>query len=921
MKISFSTLVLIGMILEPSSRVLAGVYSGSIDDSAFNSLSSRVETAYQHLVDKIAEAESAGVSTQYAETTRITVELFKDVYVPWDRANPSSHHTAWKERFDPLYRNCNNTAGVAVPFDELDDCLEIMDVAMAELQDQIDGDIVLRDVPDFANGTYTLNKNYYELDGKKVIPFKIFWQQSDEDYYQAYGRMGGTYYGFIPNMLSPNSVNATRLESFTGTMEDLATRNINPIEFWHGTVVSQGQWPRTDYPEMFEAGGRFFNHYDIDHPMTRVWENYLFENVLEPLVAPLVEGGGLRSHLLNNEPRFPIRQGNSDAANSVSDYTFSKYATWLEDKYRNVGELNRVYNRSYSDFSEAATANYVVGDGVSESLQGGPIWYDWCRFNQWRVNDWFVFLNEGVHSADPTGHTHIKIWGGGGIHRDYQDQGIDYEFLTNLVSISGSDNQFIPLNIEFDTIISWSKDWRSRYMFDWRQQGVMMDFIKSIAPDKPYKDSEWHGVDSTRWLSFHNTEEYLRPALWLAACHGLSGMNTWFLNRNMDGSIRQVDLGVNGTFAVQPIMMNAYGRVMKEINAHAEVFAGLVPRFRHYVIYYSMDSAIQDRTYSDQMTDVYEALKLLNVPVGFTTPSMLANVNDPAQTVIVPRSEFVSDVDLAALKAFADAGGSIVLVDADRSFSKDELGGERDAENGIRSFAQVDYDHDTFVMARTFEVILAERRPEFPISVDISTIDGGAAYGVFAQQSSEASNDENVVLLINASQSARVVELELNSGGTAEFVDLINGQRHANNFVMQPQEVALLRKNSNERWLEFIKNHQLSGVKSDDFDSDGRTDWAEYVFGGDPTNPTTLGGRPDVDLERNVVRVEIRNDSDLEVDLESTFELSDAEWITMETLEIDENDGLMKIHEFSITLPEKRVYFRGVGREREVVGE
>ncbi|MEX0321011.1 MAG: hypothetical protein AB3N63_02555 [Puniceicoccaceae bacterium] len=908
-------LIALAAVLCSGVSTMAGVYSGPTDSDTYNSLVDQVEVAYQDLVAKISAADSAGVSTDYAETTRITVKLFKDIYVPWDRANPSAHHSIGRERFDPLYRNFQNTAGLAVPFDELADCLEIIDVAINELQQQIDGEIVLIEAPDFSVGDYALNGAYYELDGQTIIPSKIFWQHENEDYWTAYGRMSGEYYGFSPCMTSPTSIHAWQLSNRTANVADLTAQNAGPIEFWHATVVpGNSHWSRTGYPDMFDAGSRFFNHYDIDHPNTRQWETFLFDNFLVQMVEPSVNGGGVRSHLLNNEPRFPIRQGNSDSANNVSSHTFEKFATWLEDKYGSIANLNSIYGSAHADLATAASANYVLNDGVSESLQGGPIWYDWCKFNNERVNDWFVFLNDGVHSADPTGHTHIKIWGGGSIHRDYQDQGIDYEFLTKLVDVAGSDSQFVPLNLEFDNINSvWNTDWKSRYMFDWRQQGVMMDFIKSIAPDKPYQDSEWHGIDGGRWLSFHNTEDYLRPALWLAASHGLSAINTWFLNREADGSKKSTNQTFNGSFATQPIMMNAYGRIMKEINAHADTFASLVPELRNYVIYYSVDSAIQDRTYSDQMTDVYEALKLLNVPVGFTTPTELVNVTDPTQTLIVPRTEFISDVDLAALQSFAIGGGKIVLVDSASCFIKDELGFARAGGHGFTPFATVSYNTSTFTMAADLEAALAARKPGQPLQVGIRTTSGNAAYGVLSQQFTDGSDGE-VVLLVNASQQPRKVSLQLESGTATSFTNLINGQAHSSEFTMDPQDVLLLKtapfQSDNPNWDQFVADYDLSGIKTNNRDGDHLTDYGEYIFGGDPTNPADKGEPLSYDYATGICTFHLRNDTSILAYVQSKSELTETRWAIVEKVDITNNDGQMTRYDVFVGSPAETIYLR-----------
>lgn len=770
---------------------LAGIYNGETNDATFIQLQADVETHYELLTNKVAEANAAGVNTDYAQVTQVTLELFKDTFIPWDKANLDSLESAHQKEAniaakDPVY---SAYGAVGLPFDELTDCIEIADTAIAELDAQIAAHIVLSPPPNFATGTLTLAGTHYQLNGRTVIPSRFFWQPEDqESIWQAFGRMGATYYGMYPHMSDTNQVSTPQLSNVVRDVQNLATFNAYPVEFWHATVASTtaDHWLANDYPEVLVDGKRFFNHYDIDHPLVRQWEHELFQQVVTPAVAEL--GEGVRYHLLNNEPRFPIRQGNSDAANNVSDHTYDKFATWLESKYTTLANINSVYGSHYADFPTAARANYVVDDGVSESLQGGPIWYDWCRFNMDRVNEWHTFLHDEAHAADDQAATYVKIWGEGSIHTAYQDQGIDYEYLTKLLDIPGSDSQCNPLRAEHDTRAE--RDWQNRYAFEWRAQGVMMDFIKSISPEKPYIDAEWHGFIGTRWRDFHMEPDYIRSILWMAASQGLSGINAWFWNRKDDGSIRTEGEFV-GSPIVQPIVLNAYGRTMKEINAHADQFAAMLPELRHFVVYYNKDSGIQDPTYSDNMTDVYEALKLLNIPVGFTTPSDLLNVTNSNQTLIIPRTEFISDADLAGLLAFDAAGGKMVLVDPESCFIKNELGFARTINSGLNPLATVTHG-EIYTLAQSLATALSSRRPTLAVEIDITDPNGLPAFGVLAFQTHDLLLKKTTLSLINVSQESRAVTLRPQLGQSTSFNNLITQETEKATLIMAPMATFLL---------------------------------------------------------------------------------------------------------------------------------
>ncbi|CAA6679652.1 MULTISPECIES: putative Ig domain-containing protein [unclassified Lentimonas] len=805
----FSRTLIAAVSLLLQSPAVAAIYSGATDDATYAQLLADLEVKATALTAKVTEAESAGMNTDYAQVSQVTIDWFKDFYIPWDKANltivDSTYvHESKAASLDPVY---STYGAIGLVFDEIVDCIELADLTINELDQQIAGTIVLQAPPDFSVGTMVMNGSHYELDGQRVIPGKYFWQPEDEATLQAFGRMGGTYYGIQPSMDSATTVVEGQVNGITNSMASQRLNNQAPVEVFLGHVMNnQSYWSRVDHPEVFSSGGRVFTHYDIDNPLTRSWLTVLFDDLLEPTMGPSGAGDVPRVHLLTNEPRFPIRYGDGDARNNVSSFTYAKFATWLEAQYTTLANLNAVYGENYASFAEASTANYTESyldtvskpvqypdgfrtpGGVNSNLRGGPIWYDWCRFNMDRVNDWFTFLKNGVQSADPGAPTNIKIWGEQGIHASGHDRGIDFEFVTKLVDYPGSDSQATSLRTEYDT--RDAQDWRDHYILEWRAQAIMMDFMKSICPEKPYIDLEWHGLSGSRWRDFHMEPEFVRATLWLGATHGLTALNAWLWNRNDDGSIRRPTEEFIGTAGAEPLQMAAFGRTLKEINAHGNAVTSLTPNERYYMVYYSQDSAIQDGDYSDGMADVYESLKLLNVPVGFTTPSELPNVT-AEQTVIVPPTPYLSDTDLAGLQAFVAGGGSVVLVDSSNAFDYTERGASRADGAGFVPFASVNYG-GVFAMADALSTALESRKPSLPLEVDVRDASLNPAYGVLASRSYDAVTSKSTVSLINVSQQQRTVLLRV-SGYSVDYVNLLTGQHGTGTYVLEPNDVLLLR--------------------------------------------------------------------------------------------------------------------------------
>lgn len=781
-------------------------YIGPIDQGVFLSLMQKVNEARDLLSAKIIEAEEAGVNTEYAQVTAQTVDLFKDIFAPYDRENP----LAIEERYNRLFFTQRDPVGAAgLPFDELADSLIIVETAIDELQQQIDGEIVLATPPDWENGTASIEGSNYLLDGKPVLASKFFFQPDDDGSLESYGRNGEKYIA-VQDLEDGTTVKAVRINSFVRDLQREVDKNKFPMQFFVGHIVPNNSALRDINPVAFEEGHRMFTDYDIDNPSVRGWLGTLFDDMVQPNID--IIGDNARVYMLANEPTFGFREGGAHSEDGLSTFTFSKYEAWLAEKYGTIAALNAVYGTEFAEFTELSAA-YAMP--LALELQGGPVWYDWNKFNMSRVNDWFTFLHNTAHGADPQAKTHIKVLGERAIHGAYADEGYDFEYIAKLVDIPGSDNQMNPADAEWDVRLDQS--WRERYQMEWRKQAIMLDFNKSIAPNKPFYDSEWHSLSGARWRDFHMTKEYVRAAFWLAATQGMDSTTSWVWNRRADGS---VDLRADfvGTSSNQPIQLDAYGRSWKEINAHGEVFMNLAPVERAFMVYYNKDSHIQDNTYTAEMSNVHEALKVTNLPVGFTTPTELANIDKTKQTVVVPPTEFISDADLAALMQFSQNGGRVVVVSSTGNFSKTEVGADRAAATaeGLSTYAVVDLD-EVFTMATAFNSALASVAPEMSAGVEVTDAGGNVAFGVLVEQLDDTETGDTYVSLINVGLQPLTVDLTIYGQAPDVVTDVITSQEASSELLLEPMAVRLLKLEGE------------AGPAPGDLDGDGDIDFSDIV--------------------------------------------------------------------------------------------
>ena len=142
-----------------------------------------------------------------------------------------------------------------------------------------------------------------------------------------------------------------------------------------------------------------------------------------------------------------------------------------------------------------------------ESLRGTPKYYDWCRFNMDRVNDWFQFLHDGITEFDEDATTHIKIFPRIVVDENGQrDHGIDIEYLTSLTEYNGNDVT-IRKRLPNATSDEW---WEENYIYDWRELAMTYAMLDSFNPDTLNVNSESHFLNGNAYADMYTTTQYSR---------------------------------------------------------------------------------------------------------------------------------------------------------------------------------------------------------------------------------------------------------------------------------------------------------------------------------------------------------------------------------------------------------------------------
>lgn len=760
------------------------LYDGETDSDAWTGITNDLEIVRKNLQDKMIEASDVGIRTDYASVSLTTLTRFQ-TWAQFDRDHPEAIYAAvtnewWADDFEIFPFDYN----IRLPFDEVQDCIDLGNSMIQELQDQVNGSLTMQAPPDLTAGTMTMGTDAWYRNGTPTIPSGFCWMPDEPDYLDAYGNIGAIFYP-LSKLQSDGTIADSVWEKHVEVLNEENARGDAPQVFVLGSAISS--WMKTEYPDIQE-GRRSFIKWDIDHPMIRPWLTQYVEELFPHLMP--ASGSTPRMHMLANEPHFSLMEGGWAVEYGISEYTKDKYGDWLEEKYTTVSNLNAVHGSAYNSFVQAGDElpfDMSNSDarkwGVSNSLQGGPVWYDIMRFNMDRANDWFKFCADLTTANDPEGWgCNIKLLGRA-FAGEGRDGGIDVEYLAKLQGVLGSD----LYNASYNGISYRGHDdsWKSRYTMKWEDQAMSLDFYKSICPDKLFHDSEWHALDS-EWKDIDMSPEFVRAAMWLASTHGYSSFYTWVWGRKNDGDFRSVNSMFIGEVLSQPKVLDAYGRSLKEMNAHAASIISMIPTNRQFLIYYCEESAIQDLEYVPDMTEVYKALKLLNIPMGFTTPTEIAKLTSN-HTVIVPRTSFILDSSLVALSNFT---GNVVIVDEANCFTKTEHGFAR-GESGLSPYGTVDLTDD-FTMATDFDTLLDPLKTAPPLQVDVEDASGLPAYGVFVKQSEEAGSGDVTLCLMNMSSHSRTVSVHLPSGYNS-CRDLITGESLWPVQTMESYDILLLK--------------------------------------------------------------------------------------------------------------------------------
>lgn len=272
------------------------------------------------------EAQTNGLDTQREEAVLWFAQYFEKC-ADWDEANM----TIVKDQYhqSAVYGYNADALAEQLPMYERKQVIEMLEDAISELQDVIDGKIIRPGVVKVDWDNLTIQGDQvYNPDGTPVFLYDYFSKaqngdQSDRELYNDY----------LGNIVHPISQSLQYLTEDGKLSNNATAQNINFYDYygieenvgyqflWHsGTVLPA--WVTNLYGDEITIGGENYTVYDIDNPNVRE----MWEQIFEMLIPQIEDSNTTQlGYILANEPHWFTDASASFNVTGISQYTSAKF--------------------------------------------------------------------------------------------------------------------------------------------------------------------------------------------------------------------------------------------------------------------------------------------------------------------------------------------------------------------------------------------------------------------------------------------------------------------------------------------------------------------------------------------------------------------------------------------------------------------
>ncbi len=389
------------------------------------------------------------------------------------------------------------------------------------------------------------------------------------------------------------------------------------------------KWFKDRYPDAWiRDRGNQFIPIVLDHPATRK----LVKTYLEQVVKQVKDCLALGCYSLLNEAAY------SDY-NDYSKYSIDRFRKWLKYRHGTIKRLNMLWGTNYKSFDEVQPPPKSITVPTRQQINDA-IWYDWQSFNDYRYTEFCRWCKKIIRATDPNTPFMVE---------------------TNPVPRGGGTGESISLISEINCT-----DREGTY-----------DFFRSVCPDKPVFDTEFH-YDFSPWLP----RQYFEYEVWKAFLHGCDGMLIWVWHNQRPMSITKEPEKMEG-FAKAALDIQRLGKLVHAFqHSQAEIailvtnptYHSRTKRFFWFILQDILQAANGADAHYDIITDrLIDKGKLSNYKL-----------------LIAYRTDYVTRNNFKRIVKFIKNGGHLIII-GNKCLTKDEYGNERNINTLLSNKNRVFY--------------------------------------------------------------------------------------------------------------------------------------------------------------------------------------------------------------------------------------
>ena len=412
-----------------------------------------------------------------------------------------------------------------------------------------------------------------------------------------------------------------------------------------------------------------------------------------------------------------------------------------------VARLNRVWATDFASFKEV---EYVPWRRAARVDMG--------RYTAYRVARWVGWDSDYVRSIHPELVTYVKILG-----HFWSTLGAGVDGLSAATVGNGAD--CYPSVGKWHGAMGNDTKTDSRFAADFWTQSIIIDTFRSLTPEKPFIDSEYH------LISLGDSQvpgEFVRAMMWQGALHGRDAAYVWAGQRR--GLHPWVSYGSSDhLFMTQPWAVEALGHASLDLERLAEY----VLAFQH------REAEVAMLRCGVEFPEWYRMLYFQDCPFDLVTPDSVEHGRLKGYRVLVcPDGSYLSAAGMKQVASFLQRGG--VLVMGETALALDEYG----QGNDMSALAGVG---GTIVQAQGAELAaklnqaIEKARIARPVRSN----------GKYVELGSRIVNGRRVVYAINFSAETQDLAIQT-AAAPLRGTDLISGRRVDGPVTLKPLDVLLV---------------------------------------------------------------------------------------------------------------------------------